>query len=103
MSSETDEAGWQAGAAGHQRLRYQRAPRTDEAVDYAYANLSIDTNIHPYIYHAWRRRSEDDDDDHARLNRRFLIGFPMGVINRELYEAPGIRRTHIAPKSDNRP
>ena len=32
----------------------------------------------------------------TRLNRRYLVEQPAGVINRELFEAPGIRRPHIA-------
>ena len=30
------------------------------------------------------------------LNRRYLAEHPAGVINRELFEAPGTRRPHIA-------
>ena len=31
----------------------------------------------------------------TRLNRRYLVEQPAGVINRELFEAPGTRRLHI--------
>ena len=32
----------------------------------------------------------------TRLNRRYLAKLPAGVINQELFEAPGTRRPHIA-------
>ena len=64
--------------------------RTDEDTGFAVAH----TYTHHHRTHGEREAKTTKTT--TRLNRRYLAEQPAGVINRELFEAPGTRRPHNA-------
>ena len=65
---------------------------TDEDTGFAAAHI---THTHTNIIMHGEREAKTTKTT-TRLNRRYLAEQPAGVINRELFEAPGTRRPHIA-------
>ena len=63
---------------------------TDEDTGFAAART------YTHHHHMHGEREAKTTKTTTRLNRRYLAEQPAGVINRELFEAPGTRRPHIA-------
>ena len=87
-AAKTDEARRRGRAWPPQRLSYTRHS-TDEDTGSAAAHTHITIIMHG-------EREAKTTKTTTQLNRRYPAEQPAGVINRELFEAPGTRRPHIA-------